>query len=350
MKHDKVYDIILCMNNGFKKTIAIIRGGKEDSIRSMKNGANIIVSLSKALEEVNVLDVVIDDNLNWFEKGIPSEPHSIFSKSDFYIDFTNNKNVKYKTLAEDLGVKDLFSLKETFHLNRLTIKRILEQLNINTPKYKVIREKRNLLFELKSIWNVFHTPLAIKETEHNFNKKSLLTYSFIEAYKKIEEILDEGREVLIEEHIKGKAISVAVIPNYRNQDIYIPPIIENINIKLGEINPSRVKLYERCLIGHDCEKKVLVNLEKELKESLINTSKTIFETLFLKRYILVDFVLKEFKSKSGIVHIPIVVDIHINPNIFEDSKMDFILKNGGVDLGRFIIDRIEKLEEDKKIF
>lgn len=36
-----------------------------------------------------------------------------------------------------------------------------------------------------------------------------------------------------------------------------------------------------------------------------------------------------------------VLDIHLKPNLFEDSRFDFILKNSGVDLGRFIIDKLK---------
>ena len=51
-----------------KKTIAVLRGGKEDYYRSMKSGANIILSLSRYPEEVDVIDVAIDEDENWFEK------------------------------------------------------------------------------------------------------------------------------------------------------------------------------------------------------------------------------------------------------------------------------------------
>ena len=181
-----------------KKTIAIIRGGKEDYNRSMKNGANVILSLLRYSDTVDVIDVSIDEKDFWFEKGIPSDPHKVFSKADFYIDFTNNKNADYHDLSRKLSVKPVFKNDYISALNRSNIKRILDQMQVNVPKYTIIRDKVNLEHNLKSIWHKFHLPVVVKEADHNFNQKSILTYSFLEAYTKVRKILSRGREALIE--------------------------------------------------------------------------------------------------------------------------------------------------------
>ena len=93
-----------------KRTIAIIRGGPSDHLRSMKNGASVIISLSKYLDLIDVIDVSLDKDNNWFEKGVPSDPHKVFSKADFYIDFTNNKFSDYHNLSRKLNVKPIFKM------------------------------------------------------------------------------------------------------------------------------------------------------------------------------------------------------------------------------------------------
>ncbi len=333
-----------------KRKIAIIRGGPSDFRRSMKNGANVILSLSKYLDLIDVIDVSIDEENNWFEKGIPSDPHKVFSKTDFYIDFTNNKFAEYHNLSKKLNVKPIFQNDYSALLNRVNVKRILDQLQVDMPKYIVIREKNNLEHNLKAVWSKFHLPIVIKEVNHEFNEKSIVTYSFLEAFKKINSILNKKGEVLLEEHIQGKYISVATIPEYRGEELYIPTPIEVLNIDVTDKNINSKSLQNKCLIGHNCEKRSLIFIDNNIKEKIKHLVNDLHKTLFLNNYAMIDMVLIENIKNKEKKYILKILDIHSSPNIFEDSRFDFILKNSGVDIGRFILDRIEKSEEEEKIF
>lgn len=333
-----------------KRTIAIIRGGPSDHLRSMKNGASVIISLSKYLDLIDVIDVSLDKDNNWFEKGVPSDPHKVFSKADFYIDFTNNKFSDYHNLSRKLNVKPIFQNDYSALLNRVNIKRILEQVQINTPKYTVIRDRNNLEYNLKTIWTKFHLPIVIKEASHDFNEKSINTYSFLEAFKKIKNILDKKGEALIEEHIHGKYISVAAIPNYRGEELYIPTPVEVLNVNILDENINSKSLQKKCLIGHDCEKRSLIFIDNSIKEKIKYLVKDLHKTLFLNNHTMIDMVLIENNINKEKKHILKVLDIHSSPNIFEDSRFDFILKNSGVDIGKFILDKIDEINEKEKIY
>ncbi|MEN9338331.1 MAG: hypothetical protein RI945_56 [Candidatus Parcubacteria bacterium] len=336
-----------------KKKIAILRGGQADYHRSMKSGANILLSLLKLEEECEVLDVVIDINEKWFEKGVPSDPHRVFSKADFYIDFTEYKHADYHDLAEKLNVMQVFKNDFINNLNRVNVKRIFRQIDINTPRYEVIRDDKNLDSKLKDIWNRFHTPIVIKEVEHHFNEKSLITYSFPEALNKAKYILKKGGEVLIEEHAEGKYLSIVAIPDYRGEDIYVPTPIEMINLgtQAREVNGKILK--DKYLSLHDHEKKSLVHVDINLKKELKRLATAIHQSLLLDFHTLIDVVLieeknnKESKKGEDRKYFIKVLELHTLPHMFEDSRFDFIMKNSGVDLGRFVLDRIQVLEEQK---
>lgn len=333
-----------------KKTIAIIRGGKDDYFRSMKNGANIIHALSKYTDKINVLDVFIDEKNIWFEKGVPSDFHRVFSKADFYIDFTNNKYAEYHDLAKKLKVISIFNDSDISTLNRINIKRILSQLNIESPKCIIIRDANNLEHNLKEVWKKFHTPIVIKEIEHKFNEKSVLTHSFIELYQKVKNILDKRSEVLIEEYAAGKHISIGIVPNYRNEELYISTPIEILNINLGDKNLNSKSLKNKSLMEHKNEKRSLFFLKEGLKNNMKNLVIKIYKSLSLNNHSMIDICLVEDKSLKDIKYSLKILDVHIFPQVFEDSRFDFILRNSGVDIGKYIIDRIEKLEEEEKIY
>lgn len=332
-----------------KNKIAILRGGQKDYFRSMKNGASAVLSLGRYGDMVDVIDVVLDEKNNWFEKGILSDAHRVFSRVDYYIDLTSNKNLDYHHLSKKLNVKEVFESRFVSNLNRINTRRILEQIRLDMPRYIVIREKENLSQKLKDIWSKFHTPLVIKESDHHFNKKSFLTYSFTDTLKKINDILGAGGEALLEEHVSGKYISVVAIPDYRGEDIYVSTPVEIINLEAKNRILGDKVIKEKYLIDHSHEKRSLIHINENIKKDIKNIISDIYKILLIDRHALIDLALIEDKDNKNDFNIK-VLDIHTNPNIFEDSRFDFILQNSGIDLGKFILDRIEKMEEEDLVY
>lgn len=329
-----------------KNTIAILRGGKEDYHRSMKNGANIIVSLFNHIDKIDVIDVSIDKEENWFEKGIPSDKHKVFSKADYYIDLTKNYAGDHHNFAKKIKVKQILENDFNRVLSRVNVRRILDQLGFNTPKYVVFRKSQNLEHSLKILWTKFHVPVVIKDGNSTSSSKSLLTYSFVEAYKKIKELLDKGSEAILEEHLEGTYISIAGIPNYRDEDLYTTTPIETI---FSSENKRHVKgkiIKDKYLMDHNHNKRSLTHIDVSLKNKLKEILKEIHSSLSLEDHILLDVSLR----KKGDSYDIKVLELHTNPHLFDDSRFDFILKNSGIDMGRFILDRIEKIEEKELLY
>lgn len=334
-----------------RKTITIIRGGKDDHSRSMRNGANIIMSLSRYQDLIEVIDVTLDEENNWFERGVPSDAHKVFSKADFYIDLTSNKNEDYHTLAQKLDVKPIFRDNHISTPSRVNSRRILSQIGVSVPKYILIRDLQSLKVGLEEAWNRFQTPLVVKESKHEFNYKSVITYSFLEAFEKARQILKRGGEVLLEEHIDGRYVSVAAIPNYRGEDIYIPTPAEIINMKGDKVVRGKF-IREKYLVDHICDKRCLIHAEESLKKEIKKTVEEIYKTFLFENQALVDLAVIEKKSQDrGRKHtheyIIKVLDIHTSPSLFEDSRLDFIFKSSGIDMGQFILSKIDKIEEEE---
>ena len=329
-----------------KKSIAVLRGGKEDYHKSMKSGANIILSLSRYPEEVSVSDVVIDENGNWFEKGIPSDSHKVFSQADYYIDLTKDYTGSHHNLSKRLDIKQILENDFNRVLSRINVRRILDQLGYETPRYVVFRDVKNLENNLKTIWSKFHIPVVIKEGDNTKNSKSLLTYSFLEAYKKIKEIISKGGEAFLEEHLEGEYISLGAIPNYRGEDLYVSTPIETMYMSTTPRVVQGKSIKEKYLIDHDHHKKSLTHIDSLLKKKLKEVIEEIHSSLSLDHHIMLDLCLKK---KNGEYNMKII-ELHTNPHLFDDSRFDFILRNSGVDMGKFIIDRISILEEGDKIY
>jgi D-alanine-D-alanine ligase-like ATP-grasp enzyme len=328
-----------------KKKIAILRGGKVIHKDSLASGANLILSISKS-EKILPIDVMIDEEGNWFEKGVPSDAHRVLSKADYYIDTTRDHRGAHHDLAEDLKIKHLFKNGHLPFATRTNIKRILSQTNVRDfshARYRVFRDISNLKNELKDAWLVFHMPVVIRPNNVFTHSKSLLTYSFSEAEKYIREILKNKDEAILEGHVGGRYVSLAVVPEYRGQELYIPIPLENINKDKKDRVVNDIKIKEKYLNSHTHHKDIFSHADKGLKDKLKNITEEIYNSLSLDAQALIDFALIE--KEGGDIEIKIL-EVHTDPHLFEDSRFESALRASGVDMAKFIEDRVERVEEE----
>jgi D-alanine-D-alanine ligase-like ATP-grasp enzyme len=209
-----------------------------------------------------------------------------------------------------------------------------------------LRDLKNLENNLKILWTKFHTPIIIKEGDNTRKTKSILTYSFLEAYNRIKEIVRSGGEAIIEEHLQGEYVSVAAIPNYRGEDLYVSIPIETIHISERPRIVQDKIIKDRYLIDHGHHKRSLVHIDSSLKKKIREIVEEIHGSLSLDHHTMLDLCIKK---KENVYEIKIL-ELHTNPHLFDDSRFDFILKNSGIDMARFILGKIENLEREEKIY
>jgi hypothetical protein len=75
----------------------------------------------------------------------------------------------------------------------------------------------------------------------------------------------------------------------------------------------------------------------------------IHKSLSLDHHILIDLCLYPKKNKKNNFDVK-VVEVHTNPHLSEGSRFNFILENSGVDIGRFVLDRIDLIKEEDLLF
>lgn len=202
-----------------KKRLAIFRGGHKDYHNSIKSGENIINNFFNYKDDIEIIDIHIDKENNWFERGVPTDAHKVFSNIDFYLDLTNSISENDYLLSKKFKVEKLFENNHLGFLDRVNVKHIFNQLNLNTNGHIIIRDINRLKVILLDAWKTMYPPFVIKTTDYFDNSKSLLSYSFNETIDFITEKLKMNKPVLIEEHIDGQYISILVLNNFRNQPI-----------------------------------------------------------------------------------------------------------------------------------
>ncbi len=300
-------------------TIIVLRGGKENHETSIKEGANVLSLLRK--HGYDPMDVYIDEENVWHHKGIPTEPHHVFSDADAYVDLTRNKASNHNNLAQKMGLKRLLNTENSFdEQDRENIYRILRQKNILVPDTQVIRAKSNIdISHLQEIWRKMHTPYLIRSLFKKNKSPSILTASFDKFKEKIEQSKDE--DVMMMTYRNAMPISIAVLPDYRGEKLYTP-------IAVQTLCPS----YEKPNDTH--AKKLFINTSSEDKKEISDIARKVYEALDIQNHALIDLI----KTKRGYM----VVEVQTNPSLLPESRFSQSLESTGADIGHFIHTRLVK--------
>ena len=223
----------------------------------------------------------------------------------------------------------IFNTLKASTCNENQTKLLLKKYGVLTPAHKIIRSHSNKIDEeLVDIWNRLHHPLIIKPNKGGSSLGIRLAKDF-NALKNIVYVLtSEGHDVLIEEYIKGREVSVPVIEDMRGESLYTPIPLE---VRHGaEFFDEKVKKdikyqLEPMVNFNDTEKKLVQKLAKHIHKSLN-----------LKHYSVSDFIV----SKKGIYFI----ETNSLPGLTENSILVRSLEESGVSMKYFLTHIIEKIK------
>ena len=206
------------------KKIAVLLGGKsaerEISLKTGKAVANALVNLGNNVKSIDTKDEFIED-LRAFH------PDLVFI-------------ALHGPLGEDGAMQGLLEilgypytgcdvLASSLAMNKIYTKRILKEAQIPTPRFSVIRERNYLMNPIKTedlLLKDLNLPLVIKAPNQGSTigiyfakQRSDLNIMILEAFK-------FEKEILIEEFIHGREVTVAIMGN---EELQILPIIEIVS-------------------------------------------------------------------------------------------------------------------------
>jgi D-alanine-D-alanine ligase-like ATP-grasp enzyme len=210
--------------------IGVLRGGKIREHDSHLSAAEILADLR--LGEYKIIDITIDQNGDWYERGIKTTPHQILPYVDVVVNTT--KETSHVSLIRDFKIPKLFEVEPKID----NVRRLLFQLGIKYPNYTIISKKQIDESDMHNLWRTLHLPLVIKSQTRLL--PSLLTYDPKESLEYIKEIQKRGDTPVVDSHVKGRLYHVAAVSNLRGERVYIPTILESFK-KGGKNNYVRAQ-------------------------------------------------------------------------------------------------------------
>ncbi len=212
--------------------IALLRGGPSDEYDvSMRTGAAVLKSLLN--QGYQVKDIIISKDGEWLEEGRVKTPDQVFEGVDrvfigLHGAYAEDGEVQKILQRMNLPFTGSRSLPSAIAFNKRLTKDTLRNHGITMPHHVEIDKNldTNLLQIVADIKSSFGPEYIIKPVANGSSIGMRLVHEGQSLYDILSEMLQQYDRLLVEEFIRGKEGTGAVIEDFRNQSIYAFPSLE----------------------------------------------------------------------------------------------------------------------------
>lgn len=256
------------------KRIAVLRGGpSEEYAVSMLTGAAVL----KALAQMGYpfKDIVITKKGEWLENGVVRRPeHALHAVDAVFI-------ALHGSYGEDGAIQRLLqqhkvpftgsnALTSSIAFNKHATKKQLQNAGIKMPEhYKLTQgDIERLDIIVRDLNSALGAELFVKPISGGSSIGASYSPTAESLKSSLESLLKQHEEVMVEQFIRGKEATVAVLENFRGQELYVLPVIEIVppageplfsfenkyNGKTAEICPGRFSYHEKAMLEEAARK------------------------------------------------------------------------------------------------
>lgn len=302
--------------------IAVFRGGKNHPAVSLSDGASILASLKRC--GYDPADIVIEHNGAHLLNGLPVDEHMIVTLADGIVDTTYDHTHAYTDLARRAGVPVFFSREHTpLYKTEEDIYRVLRMAGITVPDTTVIRSATNSPEQLLSIWKRMHTPYLVRASAPFAKGVSTIVRSFQDFVHHVQYLQSAGHDVQVISYTHAPTYSLAVLPRYRGNAVYVPLPVMTETTK----NEAPHK-------GSTIRKQPPLSMKE--KDALIEHARAIYTLLQLEGPALVDCI---YDAQGNIV----TVGVDRSPSFHPEGRFMQSLSTTGVELGHYVHEHVMSL-------
>ncbi len=199
----------------------------------MRTGTTVLRSLLKKYSSVQ--DVVITRNGEWLENGISKSPDRILNSSDvvflaLYGQYGEDGEVQRILQRHNIPFNGSRSLPSAIAFNKHLTKETLRQHGITMPEHvQVKRGDTEDVFALaRNVASSFGPEYIVKPLANGSSVGVELIRDASGLPAAIGRALMASEQILIEEYIRGREATVATLEQFRDEELYVFPVIEII--------------------------------------------------------------------------------------------------------------------------
>lgn len=250
------------------KRVTVLRGGPSaENDVSMRTGACVISALRPKV--ASIADIVITKQGEWLLHGKVREPEHILRGTDVVFlalhgEYGEDGDVQKYLQRFNIPFTGSRAFASAVAFNKVTTKKSLQNLELVLPQHVGVASES--LADVASIASNIASSFGPEYIIKPVASGSSLGITLVKAGQSLETALrmalQSHSRVMVEEYIRGREATCAVLENFRNEPVYAFPIIEIIppaeanffaaEVKYSgatqEICPGNFSFKERCLV------------------------------------------------------------------------------------------------------
>ena len=324
-----IYHLLLTGYNCNMKNlirVGVLRGGPSSEYEiSLQTGGNVLKVLREKLShKYYTHDILIDKKGNWHIDGMPTDYKKLLVKLDVIF------NALHGSYGEDGTVQNIFdvhklpftgseSLPSAVGMNKVLSRHVFQKHGIKVPIGKELLSL-DIRLDYKSIageiFRTFPMPAVVKPVSAGSSVGVSIVRTQNELIEALLEASKYGPTVLIEEYIAGTEVTVGVIEGFRNQELYVLPVVE--------IRPHVTFFDYQAKYEGMSEEIVPARLSHKVKEGLSLLAQKAHRALGLRHYSRSDFIIH---PKRGVY----ILETNTLPVLTNESLIPKALRSVGSD-------------------
>ena len=273
-----------------KKIVGVIYGGPSSEHEvSLKTGKNVIEALEKS-GTYEIRSIIIDRNSNWYVQNLHSTINEALDGVDVVF------NAMHGEFGEDGTIQGLLEAlnipytgsnmrSSVIGMDKVATKLFLEKVGITTPNFKVYKNSTNFVAP------DFAFPMVAKPAGKGSSFGVFIVNNDTERLDAINAVCELGGQVLVEELIKGREITIGVLENYNNVAVQPLPITE--------IRPAAKYTffdYEAKYTPGATEEITPADLPEKLKKEVESIAIGVFEAIDARHYSRIDMIIDMYNN------------------------------------------------------
>ncbi len=211
--------------------IGIIRGGPTPEYEiSIESGANVIKHLSLTHKPI---DIFISREGKWHMHGLERSPDRILKNVDVVFNAIHGpfgEDGRLQEILNNAGVPYTGSSRyaSSIALNKWVTKQHAKAVGVKTPVSVLVRRGDSIADKAKEVFDLIPHPLIVKPISGGSSIGIKVADSFNDLLSALENILEKYEGAVVEEHIVGKQVSCFITNDFRDLEVYVFPVMENL--------------------------------------------------------------------------------------------------------------------------
>lgn len=305
--------------------VGVVRGGPSAEYDvSLKTGQTVLANLPD--DRYEPIDILIDRNGVWHRRGLPTEPERIFPHVDVIFNALHGaygEDGQLQHLLDAHGVRYTGSgrLASTLGMRKHLAKDFLKGTEMKFAPHRIVSRNEYSDDLVRSLFQSFPLPVVVKPLSGGSSVRTTLAQSFNDLQRGLLAVFEIDDAALVENYIRGREATVAVIEGYRDEELYVLPPIEIIPGKSSFFD------YEEKYFGI-ARKLCPGPFPRDVTGDLVRVARTVHRTLGLRDYSRSDFII----SRGGIFFL----ETNTLPGLTQESLVPKALEAVGSSLPEFL--------------